>query len=97
MARRNTETVDEYLAELGPVRRDAMTVVHNTILERLPDGYQKAMNYGMISYEIPLETISQDIQQKAASVCRAGVSEELHVAVPHERLKRQGHLNLVPR
>ena len=29
MARRNTETVDEYLAELGPVRRDAMALVHN--------------------------------------------------------------------
>lgn len=30
MARRNTETVDEYLAELAPVRRDAMTLVRNT-------------------------------------------------------------------
>ena len=49
MARSNAETVDEYLSELGPVRRDAMTVVHNTILERLTDGYQEATNYGKIS------------------------------------------------
>ena len=30
MARRNSETIDEYLAELGLVRRDAMTLVRNT-------------------------------------------------------------------
>jgi len=64
MARRNTETVDEYLAELGPVRRDAMTLVRNTILEHLPDGYQEAMNYGMISYEIPLETFPKTYNKK---------------------------------
>jgi len=29
MARSNAETVDEYLAELGAVRRDAMTLVRN--------------------------------------------------------------------
>ena len=64
MARRNTETVDEYLAELGPVRRDAMTLVRNTILERLPDGYQEAMNYGKISCEIPLETFPKTYNKK---------------------------------
>ena len=64
MARRNTETVDEYLAELGPVRRDAMALVLNTILEHLPDGYQEAMNYGMISYEIPLETFPKTYNKK---------------------------------
>ena len=64
MARRNTETVDEYLAELGPVRRDAMALVRNTILEHLPDGYQEAMNYGMISYEIPLETFPKTYNKK---------------------------------
>ncbi len=30
MARSNAETVDEYLAELGPVRRDAMALARNT-------------------------------------------------------------------
>ena len=64
MARSNAETVDEYLAELGPVRRDAMALVRNTILEHLPDGYQEAMNYGMISYEIPLETFPKTYNKK---------------------------------
>ena len=64
MARSNAETVDGYLAELGPVRRDAMALVRNTILEHLPDGYQEAMNYGMISYEIPLETFPKTYNKK---------------------------------
>ena len=56
MARSNAETVDAYLAELDPDRRDAMSEVRNVILERLPGGYQEAMQHGMISYVIPLET-----------------------------------------
>ena len=64
MARSNAETVDEYLAELGPVRRDAMMLVHNTILERLTDGYQEATNYGKISCEIPLETFPKTYNKK---------------------------------
>ena len=56
MARSNAKTVDAYLAELNPDRKAVMTKVRSAILERLPDGYQEAMQYGMISYVIPLET-----------------------------------------
>ena len=56
MARSNAKTVDAYLAELNPNRKAVMTQVRSAILERLPDGYQEAMQYGMISYVIPLET-----------------------------------------
>ncbi|MCH8311298.1 MAG: DUF1801 domain-containing protein [Chloroflexi bacterium] len=56
MARSNAKTVDAYLAELDPNRKAVMTQVRSAILERLPDGYQEAMQYGMISYVIPLET-----------------------------------------
>ena len=56
MARSNAKTVDAYLAELDPDRKTVMTKVRSAILERLPDGYQEAMQYGMISYVIPLET-----------------------------------------
>ena len=41
-----------------------MTSVRNTVLERLPDGYQGAVNYGMISYEIPLETFLKAYNKK---------------------------------
>jgi len=56
MARSNAQTVDAYLDELTPDRRAEMSKVRDTILERPPDGYQEAMQNGMISYVIPLET-----------------------------------------
>ncbi len=48
-------TVDEYLDELPPDRADVVRTVRETILRRLPPGYEETMNWGMISYEIPLE------------------------------------------
>ena len=48
-------TVDAYLAELSPERRDAMAKVREVILAHLPEGYAEAMGFGMIGYVIPLE------------------------------------------
>ena len=55
MVRSEAATVQEYLDELPPDRRELIAQVRNTILEHLPDGYVESMNWGMISYEIPLE------------------------------------------
>ena len=49
-------TVDEYLSELRDERRNAIGKVRQTILENLPQGYEEAMNWGMITYQVPLET-----------------------------------------
>jgi uncharacterized protein YdhG (YjbR/CyaY superfamily) len=50
------ETVAQYLAELPEDRRTEIEVVRQVILENLPEGYEEAMNWGMISYQVPLET-----------------------------------------
>lgn len=50
------ETVEEYLASLPPDRRTAIEAVRAEILANLPDGYEEAMNWGMISYQVPLDT-----------------------------------------
>lgn len=49
-------TVDEYLAELPEDRREAIGIVRDEILENLPEGYEEAMNWGMITYQVPLDT-----------------------------------------
>jgi hypothetical protein len=54
MAKSSAKTVDEYLEELPADRRAVISAVRNVILRNLPEGYQEAMNWGMISYEIPL-------------------------------------------
>ena len=55
MARSAAATVEEYLGELSAERREAMEAVREVALANLPDGYAEAMNWGMISWEVPLE------------------------------------------
>ncbi len=55
MVRSNATSVDEYLADLPPERRAVVSALRQVILRHLPDGYVETMNWGMISYEIPLE------------------------------------------
>jgi len=39
MVQSNAGSVDEYLKDLSPDRRDSITTVRNLILENLPQGY----------------------------------------------------------
>ena len=56
MARSAAATVEDYLAELSPERRETVSTVRDVILAHLPDGYEEMMDFGMISYVIPLST-----------------------------------------
>jgi hypothetical protein len=49
-------TVDEYLESLPEDRREVISAIRRVILDRLPEGYEEAMNWGMISYQVPLAT-----------------------------------------
>jgi hypothetical protein len=55
MARSSAATVEEYLEELPEERRAVVAAVREAILRGLPGGYSETMNWGMISYEVPLE------------------------------------------
>jgi hypothetical protein len=49
-------TVGAYLDSLPHDRRGAIEQVRATILEHLPAGYEETMNWGMITYQVPLAT-----------------------------------------
>jgi hypothetical protein len=55
MPRSDAATVDEYLAALPPERRAVVSTVRDLVRRHLPAGYSEGMNWGMISYEVPLE------------------------------------------
>jgi hypothetical protein len=55
MAQSKATTVEEYLEELPDDRRKTLSKVRNVIRKHLPKGYEEAMTYGMISYQVPLE------------------------------------------
>ena len=73
-------TVDQYLAELPDDRRAAIEQVREVILANLPEGYQEAMNWGMISYEIPLETYPNTYNKKPLGFA-ALASQKNHMSV----------------
>ena len=54
MASSKASTVDEYLAELPPDRREVVSKVRDVVRRSLPKGYSETMSSGMISYGIPL-------------------------------------------
>ena len=68
MAQSVAQTVADYLAELPPDRRETMAAVRQIILEHLPEGFQEAMQYGMISYVIPLERYPKTYNKQALAV-----------------------------
>lgn len=47
-------TVDEFLAGLPPDRRATVARVRDVVRHHLPAGYEEAMNWGMICYQVPL-------------------------------------------
>src|SRR3954471_21993983 len=55
MARSTATTVAELLAELPEDRRAVISAVRDVVLKNLPEGYREQVNWGMLSYDIPLE------------------------------------------
>ena len=48
-----------YLASLPPERRKVISAVRAVVKKHLPKGYVETMNWGMLSYEIPLSRYSE--------------------------------------
>jgi uncharacterized protein YdhG (YjbR/CyaY superfamily) len=55
MVQSKAETVEEYLQELSPERRETVAVLRKIIVDNIPKGYKEVMQYGMIGYVVPLE------------------------------------------
>jgi hypothetical protein len=64
MAKSNASTVEEYLAELPDERRAEVSAVRDVILANLPDGYVEQMDWGLITYAVPLEVSGPTYNKK---------------------------------
>ena len=64
MVSSDATTVSQYLAELPDDRRGDVETVRDLILETLPPGYVEVMRWGMITYEVPLETYPDTYNRK---------------------------------
>ena len=54
----DAKTVADYLSTLDDVRREAISAVRGVILDNLPDGYEETMQFGMITYVVPLSILA---------------------------------------
>lgn len=78
--RSDATDVEQYLAELPDDRREAIETVRTEILANLPDGLVETMSWGMISYEVPLETYPDTYNGKPLMFA-ALASQKNHMAV----------------
>ena len=74
------KSVAQYLKELPDNHQEAIAVIRELILDNLPNGYVESMNWGMISYEIPLE-IYPDTYNKQPLGIVALASQKNHMAI----------------
>lgn len=72
--------VADYIAELPEDRYEAITELRAAILENLPEGYEESMDFGMITYEVPLETYPDTYNGKPLMYA-ALASQKNHFAV----------------
>ena len=80
MVRSEATSVEQYMVELPDDRRDAIETVRDVILENLPEGYVEEMNWGMITYSVPLETYP-DTYNGQPLMYAALASQKNHMAV----------------
>ena len=78
--RSNATTVEQYLGELPEERRRTIEAVRQNILENLPEGYEETMNWGMITYQVPV-AICPDTYNKQPLMYAALAAQKNHMAV----------------
>ena len=74
------KTVKAYLFELPEDRREVISTVREIILKNLPKGYEESMNWGMISYEIPL-SLFPNTYNKQPLMYAALASQKNHMSI----------------
>lgn len=76
----DAQSIDEYIDSLPPDRQRAVEKVRKVILDNLPSGYEEVLNWGMITYQVPLEVYPDTYNQKPLMYA-ALASQKSHMAV----------------
>ena len=73
-------TVEEYLADLPDDRRSDLEAVRQVVLENLPAGFEETVQFGMLSYVVPLERYPTTYNGQALSVVGLA-NQKRHMAI----------------
>jgi hypothetical protein len=74
MASSHAATPAAYLKELPADRRREVSRVRAVVRKHLPAGYRERMNFGMITYEVPLERYPDTYNGQP--LCYAGIAAQ---------------------
>lgn len=74
-------TPEDYIAALPYDRAKAIAAVREVILDNLPRGYEEVINWGMITYQVPLETYPDTYNKKP--LMYAALAAEKNYMVVH--------------
>ena len=108
MVSSEAKTVTQYIKELNTLDREIISTVRSLIQKNLPNGIKETMDWGMINYEIPLETYPITYNKKPLSVMSLAAQkhhyalylhgvycdEKLHETFTKEAEKEVGKLNM---
>ena len=76
----DASTVEEYLADLPADRREALTAIRDTVNASLDDGFAEGMEYGMVTWGVPLERYPTTYNGKPLGVVSLA-SQKNHMAL----------------
>ena len=68
------KTVAAYLRELDPDQRRVIAAVRDAVNRNLPKGYEEAMTYGMIAWQVPLDEFPDTYNGEP--LCYAGLAAQ---------------------
>jgi hypothetical protein len=74
MVKSQANTVAAYLKELPAERRKVVSEVRKLIRRRLPAGYEEAMNWGVIVYQVPFKKFADTHNDQP--LCYAGLAAQ---------------------
>src|SRR5262245_41970060 len=85
-------TVKQYLDALPEARRKVLSKVRAVIRRNLPKGYEEAMNYGVISYQVPLKRLPNTYNGQPLSYAALAVRKDyyaLYMMGPYGSVKQR--------
>lgn len=80
MPRSNATSPEAYLTEIEPERAEALRAVREVINRHLPPGYEEAMNWGMIAWQVPL-AVYPDTYNKQPLLLAALANQKNHLSL----------------
>ena len=80
MQKTTAKTIDEFLDLQTPERREELEKVRKLVLENLPAGYEEVLNWGMITYQVPL-SVKPDTYNKKPLMFAAIASQKNHISL----------------